>query len=66
MVNVYANKAGLAKTLYEAGMIKSPILLESFFTSFTQSRPLFQFVDCGPGKERVDSKLRGMLCFILF
>lgn len=61
MVNVYANKTGLAKALSEAEMINAPIMLDPFFCSFTQSRPLFQFIDCGPGKERADAKIRGIL-----
>lgn len=60
LVNIYANKYGLAKALAAAGHISHPQQLEQFFQSFTQSRSLFQFIDCGPGKERVDAKLRGI------
>lgn len=59
VVNVYANKRGLTGALLDAGIITRPNDLEEFFCKFTQSQTHFQFVDCGPGKERVDAKLRG-------
>lgn len=59
VVNVYANKQGLTGALLEAGVISRPNDLEEFFCKFTQSQTHFQFIDCGPGKERVDAKLRG-------
>jgi hypothetical protein len=61
LVNIYANKFGLAKTLANCDYISHPPQLDFFFCSFTQSRSLFQFIDCGSGKERVDAKLRGPL-----
>ena len=59
MVNVYANKRGLAKMLTEAGYLSAEAELESFFRQFNQSQPLFHFIDCGYGKESADAKLRG-------
>ena len=59
MVNVYINKCGLAKTLVKAGYIADTSALDAFLRSFPQSQSLFQFVDCGTGKEVVDAKLRG-------
>ena len=59
MVTVLANKRGLAKAITESQKFSEPVDLDSFFCKFSQSHPLFQFVDCGAGKERVDSKLRG-------
>lgn len=61
LVNIYANKNGLARTLAAAGFVSHPSQVDQFFCSFTQSRSLFQFIDCGHGKERVDAKLRGWL-----
>jgi len=61
LVNVYANKIGLAKILVACEYINHVSQIDQFFSSFTQSRSLFQFIDCGHGKERVDSKLRGKL-----
>jgi hypothetical protein len=60
MVNVYANKLGLARTLFDAGMIDHLNAFETFFQSFTRGKSLFHFIDCGPGKERADAKLRGV------
>jgi len=59
VVNVYANRRGLTGALLEAGIISRPNDLEAFFYKFTQSQTHFQFIDCGPGKERVDTKIRG-------
>ena len=59
VVNLYANKRGLTSALLEAEVISRPNDLEEFFCKFTQSQTHFQFIDCGPGKERVDAKLRG-------
>jgi hypothetical protein len=59
LVNVYANRQGLAKALYEAEIIHTRDYLDSFFCACNQSQPLFHFIDCGYGKERADAKLRG-------
>ena len=61
MVNVYANKKGLAKMLTEAGYVSGEAEMESFFRQFNQSQPLCHFIDCGYGKESADAKLRGEL-----
>ncbi|EHY58377.1 hypothetical protein HRR83_007259 [Exophiala dermatitidis] len=66
LVNVYANKAGLARTLAAADYLNAPYQIDHFFCSFTQSRSLFQFIDCGPGKERVDAKLRDTFRFYAY
>ncbi|KAK5452135.1 hypothetical protein LTS15_007199 [Exophiala xenobiotica] len=63
LVNIYANKTGLARTLVACDYIHHPSQIDQFFCSFTQSRSLFQFIDCGPGKERVDAKLRDTFRF---
>ena len=60
LVNIYACKAGLAKALAAANFLARPADIDQFFCSFSQSRSLFQFIDCGRGKERADAKLRGM------
>jgi hypothetical protein len=59
VVNIYANKRGLTGALLDAGTIPNSTDLENFLCKFTQSQAYFQFVDCGPGKERVDAKVRG-------
>ncbi|KAJ9608835.1 hypothetical protein H2200_006606 [Cladophialophora chaetospira] len=63
LVNVYASKPGLYKTLLEAGYVEDRLHFDRFFQTFNQSRSLFQFIDCGMGKERVDVKLRDTLHF---
>ncbi|KIW35376.1 uncharacterized protein PV07_02074 [Cladophialophora immunda] len=63
LLNIYANKQGLARTLVAADYLAHPSQIDSFFCSFTQSRSLFHFIDCGPGKERVDAKLRDTFRF---
>ena len=60
LVNVYAHKAGLARILVAADFLARPSDIDPFFCSFSQSRSLFQFIDCGPGKEKAEAKLRGM------
>ena len=61
MINVYVNKCGLAKALVRAGYIADTSAFDAFLGSFNQSQQLFQFIDCGTGKEIVDVKLKGSL-----
>ncbi|KAL2008721.1 hypothetical protein VTN00DRAFT_6915 [Thermoascus crustaceus] len=58
VVRLYVNKNGLAGALVDAGIIPNVAHLDAFFVKLTQSRPLFDVVDCGGGKERVDDKIR--------
>lgn len=60
VVRFYVNKNGLAGALVDGGIIPNAAHLDAFFVKLTQSRPLFDVVDCGAGKERVDDKIRGM------
>lgn len=66
LVNIYANKAGLARALATVDYLNHPSQIDLFFCSFSQSRSLFQFIDCGHGKERVDAKLRGACVPVMF
>jgi len=59
MVILCFNKQVPARALVEADIIQRASQLDEFLWSFTSSRSLFQVIDCGPGKERADSKLRG-------
>lgn len=59
IVRVYVNKKGLANVLVEAGVLEDIAQLDTFFVKLTQCQPLFDVVDCGSGKERVDEKIRG-------
>ena len=61
MVTLFANKRGLAKALTDAGHLSIESELDGFISKFNQSQALFNFVDCGYGKESVDAKLRGAL-----
>lgn len=58
MVIVFLHKSFIASTLLDAGIISSKNELDEFLWAFTSSHTLFQVIDCGPGKERVDAKLR--------
>lgn len=59
MAVVFFNKQVPARVLLDADIIQRPTQFDEFIWSFTSSRSLYQAVDCGPGKERVDSKIRG-------
>lgn len=50
MVTVLANKRGLAKAMADSQCFSDPIDLDAFFCQFSQSYPLFHFVDCGTGE----------------
>ncbi|KAK5086950.1 hypothetical protein LTS08_005701 [Lithohypha guttulata] len=58
MAIVYFNKDVPMRVLLNADIIQAPIHFNEFMWSFTSSRSLFQTIDCGPGKERVDAKIR--------
>lgn len=59
MAVIFFNKQVPIKVLIDADVIQRSIQFDEFIWSFTSSRSLFQAIDCGPGKERVDSKIRG-------
>lgn len=61
LATIYCNQQVPAMNLVNADYLQHPSQLQSFFWSFISSSSFFQVVDCGPGKERTDAKLRGML-----
>ncbi|EHK24950.1 uncharacterized protein TRIVIDRAFT_30240 [Trichoderma virens Gv29-8] len=62
MVRVWANLAGLSKTLHKAGLAgPEKRSLSPFVASFNRSYGLFDFADAGEWKENADFKLRAML-----
>ncbi|KAL8869125.1 MAG: hypothetical protein Q9198_007970, partial [Flavoplaca austrocitrina] len=61
IVRVYANIEGLLKKFAYIGFIEEEKALCQFVAGFTQSQPLFDFVDAGQGKERADHKIKGEL-----
>ena len=60
MAVVVANVMGLAKAMQRDGSIDDVSELKEFTQGFTQARAGFDFIDVGYGKERADSKIRGM------
>jgi hypothetical protein len=42
------------------GSLENPDALRGFTLGFTQGKASFDFVDVGHGKERADSKIKGM------
>lgn len=60
MVRVYANLAGLSKTLAKTGLVgQEARSLATFTSSFTRAQDLFDFVDAGDKKDGADFKIRG-------
>lgn len=59
VVRAYANFIGLAQASVKNGIMKNGASLNLFANGFTQRQALFDFVDVGAGKERVDHKIRG-------
>ncbi|TAQ84104.1 hypothetical protein B7494_g7569 [Chlorociboria aeruginascens] len=59
MAKVCANVTGLAKAMRRDGTLDNPEDLRDFTIGFTQGKASFDFVDCGHGKERADSKIKG-------
>ncbi|KAL9033859.1 MAG: hypothetical protein Q9180_005726 [Flavoplaca navasiana] len=61
IVRVYANIEGLLKKFAYIGFTEEERALRHFVAGFTQSQPLFDFVDAGQGKERADHKIKEQL-----
>ncbi|KAF5006107.1 hypothetical protein FDECE_7479 [Fusarium decemcellulare] len=57
---VVANVSGLGKALCRDGSLDDPSLFKEFTLGFTQAKASFDFLDVGYGKERADSKIRGI------
>lgn len=61
MAKVCANISGLSKALRRDGCLENEADFKDFTLGFTQGKASFDFVDVGHGKERADSKIKGML-----
>jgi len=61
MAKICANVDGLAKAMQRDGFIEEPDNFKDFTLGFTQGKASFDFVDVGYGKERADSKIKGMV-----
>ncbi|KAF5018267.1 hypothetical protein F66182_9770 [Fusarium sp. NRRL 66182] len=57
---VVANVAGLGKALCRDGTLEDPGVFKEFTLGFTRAKASFDFIDVGYGKERADSKIRGI------
>jgi hypothetical protein len=61
MVKVCANVTGLSRALVRAESLENVNVFRDFTIGFTQGKASFEFLDVGHGKERADSKIRGMV-----
>lgn len=61
VAKVVANLSGLGRAMQRDGCIDNPSLLKDFTLGFTQAKATFDYIDVGYGKERADSKIKGML-----
>lgn len=61
VTRIYANLKGLAEVCYKSGLVERSNALEDFYRGFTGSKILFDFVDVGPGKDRADEKITGIV-----
>jgi hypothetical protein len=62
MAKVCANITGLSKAMRRDGSLGNPDDLRDFTLGFTQGKASFDFIDVGHGKERADSKIKGIHC----
>ena len=60
IAKVCANVGGLAQAMRRDGSLENPDDLRQFTLGFTQGKASFDFIDVGHGKERADSKIKGM------
>jgi hypothetical protein len=60
MAKVCANVIGLTKAMRRDGSLENPDDLRDFTLGFTQGKASFDFIDVGHGKERADSKIKGI------
>jgi len=63
MAKVCANVTGLSKAMQRDRSLDNPDDLRDFTLGFTQGKASFDFIDVGHGKERADSKIKGMWDF---
>jgi hypothetical protein len=60
IARVCANLAGLTKAMKRDGSLANDNDLKDFTLGFTQAKASFDFVDVGHGKERADTKVKGV------
>ena len=59
ITRIYANARGLSETCCRSGITTRLSTLDDFIRGFNSSKCCFDFVDCGSGKDRTDSKIHG-------
>lgn len=60
IAKVCANLMGLGKAMKRDGCLENIEDLRDFTLGFTQGKASFDFIDVGHGKERADSKIKGL------
>jgi hypothetical protein len=60
VAKIVANLSGLTKAMQRDGCIENSSDLKDFSLGFTQAKASFDFIDVGYGKERADSKIKGI------
>ena len=59
LVRVFLNIDFLTRKCQSEGVVGDELTLRQFALGFTKSQPLFEIVDAGRGKDRVDYKVKG-------
>lgn len=65
LVRVFLNIDFLTRKYQSEGIVRDEITLRQFALGFTKSQPLFEVVDAGWGKDRVDYKIKGRIRHLL-
>ncbi|KAK7739260.1 hypothetical protein SLS62_011249 [Diatrype stigma] len=60
IAKIVANLSGLGKAMKRDGSVGNENDLKEFMQGFTQAKSSFDFIDVGHGKERADSKIKGV------
>ena len=59
VARVFVNIDYLTRRSRSEGLVRDENVLRQFALGFTQSQPLFEMVDAGRGKDRVNYKIKG-------
>lgn len=60
VVRAFASVSALGRVLEGKRRVSDVSRFREFTTGFSNRQAFFDFVDVGPGKERADTKIRGM------
>lgn len=61
LTHIFVDLKRLADDFVAAGLLSSPHKLYEFTHAVTASQSFLSLVDCGPGREAVDAKMKGEL-----